>query len=318
MVGKEYIELAKTKTKMPIFGLGTWKSKPGEVCNAVKVALEVGYRHLDCAHVYMNEAEVGAGVKAKIEDNTIKREDVFITSKLWCNKHHPDDVEDACRVTLKNLGIDYLDLYLMHWPMAYKRGDEPFPKDENGEFVAEESIHYTDTWLAMEQLVQKGLCKNIGVSNFNLSMVKEIQAVCTVPIANNQIELHPYLTQVELVQYCQDNNISVTAYSPLGSPDRPWVKDTDPCLMKDPEVVRIAEANGKSPAQVLIRFALQRGIICIPKSVTPARIQQNLETLQFELSEGDMKDLMALNRNYRGCALEWVKHIHHPFTPTAQ
>ncbi|XP_033633299.1 aldo-keto reductase family 1 member A1-A-like [Asterias rubens] len=299
--------------KMPVLGLGTWKSKPGEVTNAVKVALDVGYRHIDCAAAYGNEPEVGLGLKAKIEDGTVKREDVFITSKLWSNMHHPDDVEGACRETLQQLGVEYLDLYLMHWPMAYQRGKEKFPKDANGKFIIAPEIHYKDTWIAMEQLVGGGLCKAIGVSNFNLSMIQEIQSISKVPISNLQIELHPYLTQDDLVKYCQDNNISVTAYSPLGSPDRPWVKETDPNLMADPEVVRIAEANQKSPAQVLIRFALQRGVNCIPKSVTPSRIKQNFQTLDFELSASDMKSLHDLNRNYRGCCLSWVDHPHHPF-----
>ncbi|XP_022086618.1 alcohol dehydrogenase [NADP(+)] A-like isoform X3 [Acanthaster planci] len=311
MAFQRYIELPNG-AKMPIVGLGTWKSQPGQVTEAVKVALEVGYRHLDCAYVYANEAEVGAGLKAKIDDGTVKREDVFITSKLWNTRHHPDDVEEACQESLDSLGVAYLDLYLMHWPMAFKRGKENFPKDENGVTMIDDT-EYTDTWVAMEQLVAKGKCKAIGVSNFNLQMIKDVQAIKKVPIANNQIELHPYLVQEELVRYCLDNNISVTAYSPLGSPDRPWVKETDPNLMADPEVVRIAEARGKTPAQVLIRFSLQRGIICIPKSVTPSRIKQNLETLDFELSPADMKDLMALNRNYRGCALEWIKHRYHPF-----
>ncbi|XP_022086617.1 alcohol dehydrogenase [NADP(+)] A-like isoform X1 [Acanthaster planci] len=311
MAFQRYIELPNG-AKMPIVGLGTWKSQPGQVTEAVKVALEEGYRHLDCAYVYANEAEVGAGLKAKIDDGTVKREDVFITSKLWNTRHHPDDVEEACQESLDSLGVAYLDLYLIHWPMAFKRGKENFPKGENGVMMTDDT-EYTDTWVAMEQLVAKGKCKAIGVSNFNLQMIKDVQAIKKVPIANNQIELHPYLIQEELVRYCLDNNISVTAYSPLGSPDRPWVKETDPNLMADPEVVRIAEARGKTPAQVLIRFSLQRGIICIPKSVTPSRIKQNLESLDFELSPADMKDLMALNRNYRGCALEWIKHRYHPF-----
>jgi len=315
MALQKYIVLPN-EAKMPIIGLGTWKSEPGQVTNAVKVALDAGYRHLDCAFVYGNEPEVGAGLKAKIDDGTVKREDVFVTSKLWNTKHHPDDVEPACRKTLELLQLTYLDLYLIHWPMSYKRGENNFPEDENGVTINGES-HYLDTWKAMEKLVGKGLCKAVGISNFNLEMVKEIEAIKTVPIANNQIELHPYLTQVELVKYCQDKNISVTAYSPLGSPDRPWVQDTDPNLMADPKVVQIAEAKGKTPAQILIRFALQRNTICIPKSVTPSRIKSNLESLDFELSSSEMEQLMALNRDYRGCALEWVKHPRHPFFPVA-
>ncbi|XP_071511550.1 aldo-keto reductase family 1 member B1-like [Diadema antillarum] len=308
----KYVDLPNGK-KMPILGLGTWKSPAEKVTEAVKVAIDAGYRHIDCAHVYGNEVAVGAAINAKIEENVVTREDLFVTSKLWNTMHHPDDVRGACEETLKNLNLSYIDLYLIHWPMAYKRGKEMFPKDENGKFIPAD-IDYVDTYLAMEKLVADGLCKSIGLSNFSAKMIKRVLEKASVPPANHQVELHPYLTQEKLVSFCKENNIIVTAYSPLGSPDRPWVKDDDPNLMQDPVVKDIAKKRGKSEAQILIRFALDRGIICIPKSVTPAYIRANFEALNFELSPDDMKQLMDLNTGYRGCGLEWVSHRQHPFS----
>lgn len=298
--------------KIPILGLGTWKSKPGEVTAAVTAAIECGYRHVDCARAYENEEEVGAGIKAKVDDGTIKREDLFVTSKLWNTHHHPEDVEGACKQSLGFLGLDYLDLFLMHWPMAYKRGDRLFPKNDDGSWDFSDT-HFVDTWKAMEKLVEKGLCKDIGVSNFNQNQLQEILDVCKIKPANNQIELHPLLTQDDLVKFCTDNGVTVTSYSPLGSPDRPWVKDDDPRLMEDPTVVEIAKKKGKSPAQILIKFALDRGTICIPKSVTASRIQANFETLNFELNAQEMQQLKAMNRDYRAVGLEWISHPLHPF-----
>ncbi|XP_071947660.1 aldo-keto reductase family 1 member B1-like [Antedon mediterranea] len=304
---------------MPIIGLGTWQSKPGEVENAVKAAISMGYRHIDCARAYQNEGEVGTALKAKFDDGTVKREDLFITSKLWNTYHHPDDVMKSFQDSLELLGLDYVDLYLIHWPMAYKRGDVMFPKDDNGKFLYAEEIPFTDTWKALEELVSKGLCKSIGVSNFNQQQIEQILAMPNkVPVAVNQIELHPYLTQEPMVEFCKSKGIVVTAYSPLGSPQRPWVKETDPSVMDDPIVVEIANRYKKSPAQVLIRFAVERGIVVIPKSVTPSRIQANFESMNFELKPEDVRLLLNLNKNYRGCALEWIfDHKDHPFAVTS-
>lgn len=299
---------------MPMIGLGTWKSKPGEVTAAVTAAIDCGYRHLDCARAYENEDEVGAGIKAKLDDGTIKREDLFVTSKLWCTHHHPDDVERGFRQSLDKLGLEYMDLFLMHWPMAYKRGDVLFPQDKDGNWQFDDT-HYNDTWKAMEKLVEKGLCKDIGVSNFNNKQLQDVLDICKVKPANNQVEIHPWLVQDELIEFCTKNGVTVSAYSPLGSPDRPWIKDDDPRLMEDPTVVELAKKKGKSPAQVLIRFCLDRNLIVLPKSVTPSRIQANFESLNFKLTSQEVDLLKGLNRNYRGCALEWIKHPLHPFFP---
>ncbi|XP_002736570.2 aldo-keto reductase family 1 member B1-like [Saccoglossus kowalevskii] len=188
-----------------------------------------------------------------------------------------------------------------------------FPKDENGK-IRYSDTDFTDTWKAMELLVDEGLCKAIGLSNFNRKQVDRVSAIARVPVSVLQVECNPYLTQEDLVSYCESKNIVMTAYSPLGSPARPWIKEEDPFPLKDPIVGTIAKAHNKTPAQVLIHFQLQRGLIVLAKSVTPARIKENFEVLDFELSSEEMKAISGLNRNYRGCLLEWLSdHEHHPF-----
>ncbi|KAG9261677.1 alcohol dehydrogenase NADP(+) A-like [Astyanax mexicanus] len=285
--------------QMPVVGLGTWKSAPGQVKQAVLAALDCGYRHIDCASAYSNEHEVGQAIAERVgPGKPLRREDIFVTSKLWNTKHHPEDVETACRKTLSDLGLKYLDLYLIHWPMAFERGDELMPRRADGT-IRYADTHYRDTWSAMEKLVDQGLVKSIGLSNFNTRQIDDILSFGKRKPVVNQVECHPYLTQSELLLHCQSRGLVLTAYSPLGSPDRPWAIPGEPLLLDDPRLVSMADRYKKTTAQVILRWHVQRGLVCIPKSVTPSRIKQNIEVFDFKLSDEDMKKIEAFNRNER-------------------
>lgn len=299
--------------KIPIFGLGTWGSPPGEVAQAVKDAIDAGYRHIDGAHVYENEHEVGEGINAKINEGVVKREDLFITSKLWNTYHRPDYVRRGLEQTLKNLNTPYVDLYLIHWPHAYKEGDVLFPKDANDQTIFS-SVDYVDTWKEMEKAVDDGLAKSIGLSNFNKKQTQRILDSCRIKPVTNQVECHPTLPQIKIDEYLKSKGIILTAYSPLGSPKRPWVTAEDPVLMEDPKVLAIAKKYKKTPAQVLIRYQIQRGHIVIPKSVTKGRIISNIEVFDFELTADDVKTLNSLDCNGRICPMDFdSSHPDWPF-----
>ncbi|MEZ5003734.1 MAG: aldo/keto reductase [Chitinophagales bacterium] len=289
----------KNGDMMPNLGLGTWKSAPGEVFNAVVEAIKVGYRHIDCAFIYENEAEIGNALQKVIKDGIVKREELWITSKLWNNAHRKDQVLPAIQHTLKDLQLDYLDLYLIHWPIAFHDG-VTYPKS-GSDFISLDDIPIAETWQGMETVAQQGLTRHIGVSNFSIKKIKDLLTTASIRPEVNQLELHPLLQQNDMMDYCDQENIYLTAYSPLGSMDRnPAFKAADePNLFEHPVIVEIARAHQCSTAQVLIRWAMQRGTAVIPKSVNANRIRQNFETYQIQLSEEAMDQIAALDKHYR-------------------
>lgn len=285
--------------QMPALGLGTWKSSPGEVYKAIREAIKIGYRHIDCAYIYMNEAEIGQAFSDAFAAGDVKREDLWITSKLWNSSHLEKDVRPALEKTLKDLQLDYLDLYLMHWPVALKPG-VAFPKSTD-EFLPLSEIPISVTWQSLESCAEAGLSRHIGVSNFSIKKIKELLGKCKVRPEVNQIELQPLLQQNDMLDFCNSEHIVLTAYSPLGSFDRPaqFKAPDEPNLLQNPVILEIAETNGYSPAQVLIRWAIQRGTSVIPKSVNPQRMQQNFEAASLELSKEDMQKLLEMDIHKR-------------------
>ncbi|ELR20746.1 aldehyde reductase [Acanthamoeba castellanii str. Neff] len=297
-----------TGATMPVVGLGTWKSAPGEVAAAVKAALHAGYRHFDCAEIYGNEAEVGETLKAAFDEGLVKREELFITSKVF-NHHHQDRAADALRTTLKNLQLAYLDLYLIHWPIKFEDAVIPQPSrqpDGSPNPLIKASFEFLDTWKAMEGLLKEGLVRAIGVSNFTQEQIDQLLADSQTVPAVNQVEFHPYLVQKELLDYCTAKGIVLTAYSPLGSSDSYTGKlEGAPSLLKCGVVNGIAAEAGRSPAQVLIRWAVQKGVVVIPKSVNEERIRANFAVFDFELSADQVARLDGLNRDHR-FGLGWM------------
>ncbi|KNG85536.1 protein GCY [Aspergillus nomiae NRRL 13137] len=267
-----------TGAEIPALGLGTWQSAPGEVEKAVSHAISVGYRHIDGAFCYQNEEEVGKGIKDALASGKVKREDLFVTTKLWCTYH--SRVQEALDLSLKNLGLDYVDLYLMHWPLAMNpNGNHPlFPKHEDGSRDIVQSHSHVQTWKNMEKLLSTGKVKAIGVSNYSVRYLEQLLPEATVVPAVNQIENHPSLPQQEIVDFCKKKGIHITAYSPLGSTGSP--------LFTAEPIVEVAKRKGVSPATVLLSWHVARGSSVLAKSVTPSRIEDNRNLVQ--LDENDM------------------------------
>ncbi len=284
---------------LDILGLGTWKSKPGEVYDAVRSAIKIGYRHFDCAFIYMNEKEIGQAFADAFNDGDVKRKDVWITSKLWNNSHRKEDVLPALKQTLADLQLEYLDLYLVHWPHVFKKDFVGASKAEETLSTAE--VPHIETWREMEHAVELGLARHIGVCNFNKHKLKALSEQATIVPEMNQVELHPMLHQNDLLDFCKKNGTHVTAYSPLGSPDRSaGMKAADePNLFQLPVIQELAQKHGCTEAQIMIAWAMARGTAVIPKSVNPERQLQNFKATEVNLSDEDMKRMSSADKGYR-------------------
>ncbi|RAL09705.1 aldo/keto reductase [Aspergillus homomorphus CBS 101889] len=293
--------------EMPLVGFGLWKVNNDTCADQVYHAIKEGYRLFDGACDYGNETEAGQGVARAIADGLVKREDLFIVSKLWNSFHDPERVEPIARKQLADWGLDYFDLYIVHFPIALKYVDPavrypPGWDSENGKLeLSNAPIH--ETWKAMETLVDGGLAKSIGISNFSAQLVMDLLRYARVRPATLQIEHHPYLTQTRLVEYAQKEGLVVTAYSSFGplsflELDVKDAVNTSP-LFEHNTIKQIADKHGRTPAQVLLRWATQRDIAVIPKSNDPKRLQQNLDVTGWNLENADIEAISALDRGLR-------------------
>jgi diketogulonate reductase-like aldo/keto reductase len=270
---------------MPALGFGTLIPDPVATRVATKAALEAGFRQLDASERYRNEKEVGEAMLEVFKAGKIKREEVFIATKLWNNNHRPERVKPAFEASLKRLQLDYVDLYLIHTPFAFQPGEDQDPRDATANVIYDNGVTLLDTWRALERLVDEGKCKAIGLSDVSLGQVQEIFEAARIKPAVVHVEAHPYLPQWDLLDYCRINGIVLQAFAALGH-------SSEPNVLQDPVVTAIAERVNKTPAQVLLAWAIQRGTALLTTSKTPSRIKENFEVSTLpeeavrEISEG--------------------------------
>ncbi len=289
----------ENKDTMHAIGLGTWKSTGNDVKKAVIEALHAGYRHIDTAAAYGNEDIIGEAFKEVFDEGKILREDVFITSKLWNDSHAEGQVRPALEDSLKKLQLDYLDLYLIHWPVAFKNGTD-FPKKAE-DYLTPEEAPISGTWKQMEEVKKNGLTRHIGVSNFSETKLKDLISKANTKPEVNQVELHPFLQQEKLLEFCKSENILVTGYSPLGSGDRSqgMKADYEPSLLENEELKKIAKDRNATVGQILIAWQNHRDCVTIPKSTTKEHIISNFQAASVELTDSDMKKIGKLDKHFR-------------------
>ena len=284
------IPLAHGSGEMPALGFGTLIPDPAETRKATMLALEAGFRQLDSAERYRNETEVGEAMQEVFKGGKIKREEVFVATKLWNSNHRPERVKPAFEASLKRLQLDYIDLYLIHTPFAFQPGDDQDPRDEGGKVIYDDGVTLLDTWRALESLVDEGRCKAIGLSDVNVEKAKEIVEAARIKPAVIHVESHPYLPEWELLEFCKQNGIVLQAFAALGH-------SSEPRLLDDPVITSIAKEVNKTPAQVVLAWAVQRGTALLTTSKTPSRIQENFDI--STLPEYAMREINGIQTRQR-------------------
>lgn len=298
-----------TGSQIPSLGLGMWKIEKPILPELVQEAIKIGYRHFDCACDYGNEPQVGEGLQAAMNNGLCNREDLWVTSKLWNTYHAAEHVGPALQRSLNDLQLDYLDLYLIHFPIASKfvPFEHRYPPEWFYNPEAEvpkieiDPVPIRETWEAMEELVSQGLVKNIGICNFNCSLIRDLLSYANIRPSVLQVELHPRLTQEKLLKYCQQEEIAVTGFSPLGAESYYSIGMATPeqSLLTNPSITKIANSHERTPAQIILRWGVQRGTAIVPKTSSIERLRENFEIFDFNLSGEEMAAITALNLNQR-------------------
>lgn len=298
-----------TGDQLPTIGLGTWKLPQAQTSIFIPEAIKAGYRHFDCACDYGNEPQIGAGLRAALTQKLCRREELWITSKLWNTYHAAEHVRPACERTLRDLGLDYLDLYHVHFPIAqrfvpYETRYPPewfFDPQAKAPRMEPASVPIRETWAAMEELVRAGLVRNIGVCNFGVSLLRDLLSYAAIRPAVLQVELHPFLTQEKLLRFCRESQIAVTGFSPLAAESYFSIGMARPgeSVLKEEPIIEAAQRHGKTRAQIVLRWGVQRGTAVVCKTAQSKRLTENLDLFEFELSADEMQAITGLNRGRR-------------------
>ncbi|XP_075988451.1 aldo-keto reductase AKR2E4-like [Anticarsia gemmatalis] len=297
--------------QMPAIALGTYlgfdqngvvRSKSKELRDAVLAAVDAGYRHIDTAAIYETESEIGEALKMKFNEGVVKRDDMFITTKLWNTAHKKEQVEPAIRSALNKTGLDYFDLYLMHWPIAL---------NEDNSYA---NVDIMETWRALEDVQRLGLTKSIGLSNFNKEQLQRVLSEGSIKPVALQIEVHPQIIQSDLISFCKSEGIIVMGYSPFGSLVMRYGLQFPGPKMDDPLLVGLGQKYGKTPAQIVLRWAVDRGVVPIPKTIKPSRLTENISIFDFKLTPDEIEKINQYNSNTRYTIPSfWQEHPNYPF-----